>query len=485
MHRRWNPVTSRLMNIGIQQPITANSLNFWQAMNPILQLGWPMILTQLFIMGTGFLDTAMAGNYSSVDLAGVALGNNLLWPIFMLLTGITMALTPITSQLNGAGRLKETGFQIQQGLWLCLGSSALMVIILMNVTVIYEISGVQPEIASIASDYLFAAAWGMPPVILYVALRHACEGLGQTRAPMIIAGSVLPINAVLNYALIYGEFGLPEMGGVGCGWATAIVFWIEFMLMLCVIRFPFFKATGFFERLSLPDAQAAMNILKLGVPIGLLIFIEMAAYAIVTFLIARIGIVDMAAHSIAGNLNWLTYVIPMSIGAAASIRIGFLVGADRLSDARSTASAAFKFALVYALVVSLVLVAFRYQLVGVYTDDQDVLAVAGTLMLFIAVYQIIDDSQAVAGGALRGYKDTTVPMVFGLVGYWFLALPVGYGLANGHLGFPALGVYGYWAGISIGMGLVAPCLAFRLWHLSGRRDKIKQLAAQRSEQALG
>jgi len=290
---------------------------------------------------------------------------------------------------------------------------------------------------------------------------------------------------VLNYALIYGEFGLPEMGGVGCGWATAIVFWIEFMLMLCVIRFPFFKATGFFERLSLPDAQAAMNILKLGVPIGLLIFIEMAAYAIVTFLIARIGIVDMAAHSIAGNLNWLTYVIPMSIGAAASIRIGFLVGADRLSDARSTASAAFKFALVYALVVSLVLVAFRYQLVGVYTDDQDVLAVAGTLMLFIAVYQIIDDSQAVAGGALRGYKDTTVPMVFGLVGYWFLALPVGYGLANGHLGFPALGVYGYWAGISIGMGLVAPCLAFRLWHLSGRRDKIKQLAAQRSEQALG
>ena len=205
MHRRWNPVTSRLMNTGIQQPITANSLNFWQAMNPILQLGWPMILTQLFIMGTGFLDTAMAGNYSSVDLAGVALGNNLLWPIFMLLTGITMALTPITSQLNGAGRLKETGFQIQQGLWLCLGSSALMVIILMNVTVIYEISGVQPEIASIASDYLFAAAWGMPPVILYVALRHACEGLGQTRAPMIIAGSVLPINAVHNYALINGE----------------------------------------------------------------------------------------------------------------------------------------------------------------------------------------------------------------------------------------------------------------------------------------
>ncbi len=444
----------------------------------VLQLGWPMVLTQLFIMATGFLDTAMAGHYSSVDLAGVSLGGNILWPFFMLLTGLTMALTPITSQLRGAGRTQDIGHQVRQGLWISLINSSLLVVVLLNASPLYAFVGVDAASAAIAADYLEAVAWGIPPVVLYVALRHVSEGLGQTRPPMIIAASVLPLNAALNYALIYGEFGLPELGGVGCGWATAVVFWVELLMMLFVMRLPYFRETGLLAYFEGPKAKTISSIVKIGTPIGFAVFLEMALFSVIGLLIARIGVNAVAANTIAGNLNWLTFVIPMSIGSAASIRVGFYVGANSLSAARATSATVYKFSLVYALVVSALLVTFRYSLIGIYTNDPAVVEVAATLLLFIAVYQIVDDSQAVTIGALRGYKDTQVPMYIGLVGYWFIALPVGHGLAE-ELIFPGLapGVYGYWSGLTLGLSVVAMCVGLRLWHISGNDEKITRMPA--------
>ena len=220
--------------------------SFSAAIRPVISLGWPMILTQLFIMGTGFVDTVMAGRYSATDLAAVSLAGSVLWPAFMLLTGITMALSPITSQLRGGGKTSAVGYQVRQGLWLCLGSATPLVTILLNADALFARADIEPEVARIASDYLKAVSWGIPPIILYVALRHTSEGLGVTRPPMLIAGSVLPLNALLNYAFVYGNWGAPELGGVGCGAATAIVFWIEFGLMMVVVRMRYFRATGLF-----------------------------------------------------------------------------------------------------------------------------------------------------------------------------------------------------------------------------------------------
>ena len=173
-----------------------------------------MVLTQLFIMATGFMDTAMAGHYSSVDLAGLSLGGNILWPVFLLLTGVTMALTPITSQLRGGGDIKAVGHQLRQGLWMCLVTSTLLVTVMLNAGPIYAFAGVDSQATQIAVDYLAAVAWGIPPVIFYVALRHVSEGLGQPRPPMLIAASILPLNGILNYAFIYGEWVFPQLGGV-------------------------------------------------------------------------------------------------------------------------------------------------------------------------------------------------------------------------------------------------------------------------------
>jgi MATE family multidrug resistance protein len=293
---------------------------------------------------------------------------------------------------------------------------------------------------------------------------------------MLIAGSVLPLNALLNYALVYGNWGAPELGGVGCGWATAVVFWVELGLMAFVVRMRQFRATNTFAAFNAPSLSVMKDILKLGVPIGIAIFLEMAMFAVVSFLVAALGVIPMAAHSIAGNLNWLTYVIPMGMGSAAGIRVAFLVGSGDLLAARVTAGAVVKFAIAYALVVSILLVLFRVSLVAIYTTDVEVIQLAASLLILIAVYQLVDDTQAVMIGSLRGYKDTTMPMVFSLVGFWVLALPLGYLLATGALSAQPLGVFGYWLGITAGLAIVAIMMSIRLRGLSADPEKIRRFA---------
>ena len=446
-------------------------------LRPVAVLGWPMVLTQLFIMGTGFIDTAMASHYGAVDLAGVAVGGNFMWPLFFLATGVSMALMPITSQLHGANRVAEVGHQLRQSLWLCLINSVFLIAALQYATHIFLYAGIDAQTAQIAGDYLYGLSWGIPPVIFYISFRYVLEGLGHTRPPMIIAASILPLNALFNYVLIYGKFGFPELGGVGCGYATAMVFWIELAFMLLVLRKPYFRATQFFANFEGPRLQTMGKIFKLGLPIALTVFLEMALFGVITLFIAKIGVTEMAAHSIAGNLNWMTYVIPMAMGNAASIRIGFLIGRDELDAARDTGWAMLKFAIGYALTISVLLVALRYSLVSVYTTDAAVTAVAVVLLLFIAVYQIVDDTQAVLVSALRGYKDTAVPMVISLISYWLLALPLGYALAEGLLGNAPLGVYGYWTGLTLSLAVVAVGAGLRLRYISNNCLRIRQLSA--------
>lgn len=455
----------------------------------LLRLAWPMMATQFFIMATGFIDTVMAGRSSALDLAGVTLGGNIMWPAFMLLTGVTMALTPIVSQLQGAGKVADAGARIRQALWFALASSALMVFICLKAEPIYATMGIVGPQVTIASGYLAAAAWGLPAVIFYVALRQVCEGLGQVRLPMWIAAAVVPLNALLNYVFIYGKFGFPALGGVGCGWATAVVFWVELLLMLWVIKRPFFRATHAFTSWSWPQLGPLLRLVRLGLPIGLAIFLEMAVFSVMGLAIARMGVVELAANSVAGSLNWLTYVLPAGLGAAASIRVGYYVGAAQLTNAANVASIAFRVALVYGVIMSLLLVLLRGSLVTMYTNDVEVMQLAVQLILFVALYQIVDDANAVAVGALRGYKDTQVPMLYGLIGFWLVAIPLGtllaFGLPATVFGyllpqawqFDPIGVYGYWLALTLGLFIVAVMVSVRLFRTSRDEVRIKQLAS--------
>ncbi len=454
----------------------ARPASAFSELRALVTLGLPMIGTQLAIMGMGFLDTAMAGHYDRVALAGVQLGGAVMWPVFMFMTGITMAITPIVSQYRGADRVADAGAVVRQGLWVALFAALVTMAVILAARPLLELFGVAADVIDVAEGYLAGAAWGMPPVMLYVVLRYTCEGLGHTGVPMGIAFAALALNAPLNYVLIYGRWGFPELGGAGCGWATAAVMWFEFVAMLAVLGRPWLRATGLLARFDAPRPREMLRILRVGLPIGITIFLEMALFSVLSLLIGGMSVVALAAHSVAGNLNWMVFVIPMGLGSAASIRVGYHVGAGDYAASRRVALTAIGVCLAYALLVSVLLVAARWHLVALYTADPEVTAVAGTLLLFIAVYQIVDDSQATLAGVLRGYKDTFWPMLFSLVGYWLLALPFGAALAYGVWGLPELGLYGYWAGITLGLAVVAICMAMRLWVTAGSDGRIRRLA---------
>ena len=430
---------------------------------PLMKLGVPMVATQLFIMGMGFVDTVMAGRYSSVDLAGVTMGGNVLWPLFMFSSGLTMALVPIVAQLRGADKVRDIGEKARQGLWIAFAMSFFIVGVMLNAEPFFVWLGVDASVIRVAMDYLRACAWGVPPVMIYISLRFVAEGLGQTQPPMMIAAGALILNIPVNYVFIYGKFGAPELGGVGCGVATAVVYWFELFLMMFVLRLPFFRKTGFLEKFSWPNWHGIQEILKVGLPIGAQSFVGMMVFSIVGFLVAGMGITELASHSIAGNLNWLTYVIPMALGSAVSIRVGFAVGAFDSEAVGRIIRTIYQITLCYAVIVSCLLIFARFALVSMYTEDQAVLVLGAVLMLFVAFYQIFDDLQAVTGGILRGFKDTMIPMLITLVSYWVIAIPVGYLLAEGVWFIEPLGVYGYWSGLTFGLFLAATASGTRLY----------------------
>lgn len=456
---------------------TAGRRPFATELKALLRLGMPMVATQFFIMAMGFIDTAMAGHYDSIHLAGVALGGTILWPVFMLTSGFTMALTPIVAQLRGGGNATDAGARVRQGLWLGLAASGLCIVVIQNAGVVFALVSVDPEAAAVAEGYLSAVAWGLPAVQLYVVLRYTAEGLGKTLPPMIIAGLALPVNAALNYVLIYGAFGAPELGGVGCGWATAAVWWLELGLIALLLKRPYFRSINLLERFDWPDWNMQKRIMRIGLPIGLTIFLEMAVFSVVGLSVASLGVIPLAANSIAGNVNWATYVIPSALGSAASIRVGFYVGSANFSGAAFVAKISFFLSLTYALIISASLILFRTQIAGLYTTDTAVLELAASLMIFIALYQIVDDTAATMGGALRGYKDTRAPMLYSLLGFWFLALPLGAALCFGWLGLAPMGVAGYWAGMTLGLAVVAGCIGGRLISTSRNPDRITAFAA--------
>ena len=444
-------------------------------LNVLLRLSAPMIATQFFIMGMGFVDTAMSGQYRSLDLAGVAIGGVILWPLFMLFAGVLTALTPMVSQHVGGGRRLAVGALIQQGIWVAMIFGVLLFLLVRISEPLLILFDVAPEAVSIAMAYLKAASWGCPAVMLYVTLRYACEGLGQTLLPMLIAGTTLPINAGLNYVLIYGLFGAPELGGEGCGWATAITMWFELGVMLLVIRRPWLRNTGLFERVLKPKLAPIKSILQIGLPIGMTMFLEMTVFSLVSLLVGSIGIAAIGANTIGGNLNWFVFVIPMALGSAASIRVGYHVGAKDYARAAKVARLSVLISATYAFLASLVLVLGREVLPRIYTSDPAVLVLTAEVLLIVAAYQFFDCTQATIIGALRGYKDTQYPMIISIIGYWLIALPVGTILGWGLLGWN-LGVLGFWIGLGCGVGFVALFAVVRLYRTSRDVDRISQFS---------
>ena len=427
-----------------------------------MTLSTPIILTQLATQAMGFVDTTMAGQVSPADLAAIALGTSLWIPVLLLLRGIIMALTPVVAFHRGARDFDSISVEFVQMLWLALVSSVLLIGYLLSAKPILQWIGVASEIIPIASDYAYALAFGVPGIALFYTLNGFCEGMNNTKAPMIISVLGLLVNIPVNYVLIYGKFGLPEMGAVGCGWATSLVYW-----MMSALLYSYIKGHHHFKTIlrfkdTKPRAKEIGHLVKLGLPIGMNIAVCGSIFAVIALLIARIGAENVAAAQIALNISSMTYVIPMSISFGITIRVGHALGAKDHSSAVERS----QFGILVAALMSLLSVAmfllFPEVIIRLYTTDPAISATAATLLIFTAMYQFSDALQTSANGALRGYKDTKVPMFLAIASYWGLALPIGVVLGLTDHIVPAMGEEGFWVGILTGLTVAAALMLFRL-----------------------
>ena len=447
----------------------------------LASLGAPIVLAQLFMMAMHVVDTVMAGRYSAADLAGVALAGSVIGPVMILLTGVLGAITPVTAQLFGGGKQAEIGHIARQGLWLGMIAAVAIFVVVSYAHLALGLLNASPEMVRVASGYLDAVRWGYPGMSVYVVFRGICEGMGRTRPAMVIAGSLLGVNALLNYAFIYGAFGAPELGGVGCGVATAIVMWLSAAFILVVVTRRFYASTQLFrgDRRGgwRPDLATFARLARIGIPIGVTVFFEFGVFSLITLLLAEFGANVVAGHTIAMNINGLAFMIPMSLGMAASIRVGHCVGAENFAEARVVGQTALRASFAYAALAGLAIFPLRSLLVGLYTQSPDVIEVATNLLIFVAAYQLVDDTQATAIGVLRGYKDTKAPMWLALTGYWVIGLPIGLSCGYGWLGLPELGVYGFWIGLAIGLTFVAICVNVRRIRFATDIPRIRRYAA--------
>ncbi len=426
-------------------------------------------------MGMGIADTIMAGHLGAADLAGVALGGNLFWPIMLLLSGVVMAVTPSVAQLNGARRDAEVGEVVRQALWLGLLGALLGVVLFGFAEDLFLWVEVDPRAIPIAVGYLDAVRFGLLPVIGYFTLRYLCEGLSWTMPAMVIALSALALKVPLNVLFMYGGLGLPALGAVGCGVSSALIMTLEVAAMIGVVVFSRMRRVGLFERFSPPNWREIARIARLGAPIGATMFLEMAVFSAVALLVGRLGVEALAAHQIALSINGVTFMIPMALGIAATIRVGFNVGAGDFGRARIAGFVAIGSSALFAAGAAIVLLVGREFLASLFTTDPAVIAVAAQLLIFVAFYQFFDDGQAAAMGVLRGYKDTQMPLVTALLAYWVIALPLGAWLAFDPMG---LGVFGFWWGFTAGLGFAAVVLTVRVFWIGRSEARVLAFAGR-------
>jgi len=443
----------------------------------LLKLATPIIIAQLANTAMGFVDTVMAGRVSPQDLAAVALGNSIWVPVFLLMTGILLATTPKVAQRFGAGTHEEIGPLVRQALWLALAVGVGAAVILWNAEIVLELMSVDPALIGPAMGYLRAVACGFPAVALYHVLRCYSDGLGHTRPSMVMGLLGLALNIPLNYIFIYGKLGLPAMGGVGCGWATGLVMTFMFLSMLWWVKWaPFYKASAIFSHFEWPQWPVLKRLLSVGLPIGISVFAESSIFAVIALLIGGLGATVVAGHQIALNFSSMVFMIPYSLGMAATVRVGQALGRGEPREARFAAGVSMAAALGYACLSASLMLLLREEIAQIYTPDTAVIAVATTLLVYTALFQFSDAIQVTAAGALRGYQDTRVTMILTLFAYWGIGLPVGYALGLTDLFGKPSGPSGLWQGLVVGLTCAGGMLAVRLASSARKRIRAAKMA---------
>jgi MATE family multidrug resistance protein len=431
----------------------------------LIRLTLPLLLAQLSQTAMGFVDTVMAGRYASVDLAAVAVGSSIFFPVFLFLLGLQSAVTPLVAQANGRGDAATVRRSIRLGMVVGCTAGVVLMPVLWAMQPFMVWIGVSAEVIPITTRYLFAISWGLPLGGVFFALKGGGDGLARPRLSMIAGLVGLAVNIVANALFIYGRLGLPELGGEGCGSTLSLL-----AMLLCLAGLLARSRLAGTGRLFAPPGSAAPDgsgpstrgYLRLGLPLGLALFVECSIFALIALFLARLGSTVVAAHQIALNFTSLLYMLPYSLATALTVRTGFAIGRQRVRRLARIVRTGLGLALAGSTLTCLCIVVFREQIAALYTSEPAVRALAASLLVYAAFFQPVDALQVNCSGILRGFRDTRVPLVFMLVAYWGIGLPLGYGLGMAGWGGMAPGPQGFWIGLIVALAAAAALLGGRV-----------------------
>lgn len=437
----------------------------------LLTVAAPLVLAQLAQNGMSFIDTVMVGRLGAVPLAGLALGAVAFSFVYLLTMALVMAVSPVVAQAVGAGEHKHAAKVARHGLLMAGGLSVPVAFLVMNLVPVLGLTGQEPAVLAGAGEYLRAVAFGLPGALLFVALRGFLEGNGQTRPIMFIAGTGVLFNAGLNEVLIFGRLGLPALGLTGAGVATSITYTLMAAAAALVISSGYGHLKVF--RGWRVDTRLLRELLALGWPISLTLGFEVGLFAATALIIGTFGGEPLAGHQIAMQMTSMSFMVPLGVSIATGVRVGQAAGRRDPVGVRRAGWMGVVVAAAFMLLTACLYILAPRLVTAIFIDVTDpanlaVVGYAATFLTMAGAFQLFDGVQVAAVGALRGLKDTRVPMLMTLLSYWVVGLSTGVLCAFG-LG---LGPRGMWFGLIAGLACAAVLLTLRFRALTSGAPEV-------------
>jgi MATE family multidrug resistance protein len=415
-----------------------------QHLHKNFMLAYPVVIGQLGHIMVSVADTAMVGRVGVLPLAGATFAGTFYHLLLLFGIGVSYAITPLVAATDAKDK-PTLLILLQNALLLNVVLGVVLFILGMSVTPFMDLFGQEPGVVLEAKPYLMIVCGSLIPLMIYQTFRQYAEGLSDTFNPMMVSVIANLLNVGLNYLLIFGKWGFPEMGLIGAGYATLIS---RIMMPVIMILLIYDKCRGLKFLFS---KSKVLLMIKLGFPSGLQYLFEIGAFAMAAIMVGWIGAEALAAHQIALNIAAITYMATTGIAAASTIRVGNQMGLKDIRNLKLAGYSCFGMAAAFMAVCGIIFILLRYQLAALYIEDEAVQHVAATLLIIAAGFQVSDGLQAVGLGVLRGLTDVKIPTIVTFVSYWLIAIPGSY-----LLGFTFdLGIKGIWYSLSGGLTIAA------------------------------
>ncbi len=444
-----------------------------QSIARLIRLAVPVTLGQLAIVGMGITDIIVSGQFSTSDLAGVSLGSAVFNLSIMLTVGIVLGNGPIIGQFFGAGDMDSLRRQFQSCLWLCLPLGLFCAGLVCIGTVALPFIDTPATVLKVAIAYLWPMIGGAFLLPYMLAFRTSFESMGHARPAMTFNLIGFLLNIPLDYALVFGQWGLPELGGAGCGWATLLV---SILIVGGETLYARFAAPlshyHLLTNVLRYDPQRIKETLKVGLPLGGAILAEGGFFLIIPLFIAHLGAVVIGGHTIAITFDWAMFMIPMGISQAIAVLTAHELGNRNPQLARQICFTGLGLITVMALVQASCVIIFRHQIVALFSADPDVQELAALLLVYAAAFRVFDAINVGGNGALRGYKDTRITLILAATGYWLIGFPLSYSLALTNLWGASLGVEGFWVGMVAALILTSTLTTLRVRQTTRRHNRL-------------